>query len=200
MSGGAVARRLVDQSIPGHRLNVLEKLATDLGHARIRRARCIQRIEDPTHEVLFYFRLPSLAFPRASRLATVSLPLLPAPRGSTPLGRSYFPRPRPQHRRTHTQIWLCGAVQAEGGSDRPFCLIQAQTHSILLFTGSSRMSRAPLSTGGPPGKASKPTAGYQCSFSEGLQASRGHPLPHVWRRGRAPPRRPGRPRARPQCP
>jgi hypothetical protein len=51
-SGGAGARRLVDQDVPGHGLYVLEQLATDLGYARIRRARRIQRVQDPTHEGL----------------------------------------------------------------------------------------------------------------------------------------------------
>jgi hypothetical protein len=51
---------------------------------------------------------------------------------------------------THTEICLCGAVQAGGGSDRPFGLISSQTHSILLCNRCYRMSEGAMPTGCGP--------------------------------------------------
>src|SRR4029453_7545411 len=44
---------------------------------------------------------------------------------------------------SYANFVVCSAVQTGGGSDRHFCVTQPQTHSILLFLSSSRMSSMP---------------------------------------------------------
>src|SRR4029077_6325087 len=51
-SGGSGALLLFDQCAPWHRLQVLEEFPAHLGHARIRGARRIQPVHDPTYEGL----------------------------------------------------------------------------------------------------------------------------------------------------
>jgi hypothetical protein len=50
---------------------------------------------------------------------------------------------------THTQIFLCGAVQAGGGCARGFSLTRSLTHSILTLLSSSYMSWQTAATGVP---------------------------------------------------
>src|SRR5215510_1135304 len=51
--------------------------------------------------------------------------------------------------KTHTQIGLCGAVQAGGGPDRDFCVTWLRTHSILLSLRTYPMSGQTAAPGGP---------------------------------------------------
>src|SRR5262249_38250374 len=81
----------------------------------------------------------------------------------------------PMARTTHTENSLYAPVQAEGGSDSDFCLTRPYTHSILLFTTSSRMSSAPLSTGGSPCKASKPKLSHSIELRGGVVSTHRKP-------------------------
>src|SRR5262245_21812171 len=57
---------------------------------------------------------------------------------------------------THTQTYLCGAVQAGGASDSNFCVTRSRTHSILVYNSCYGMSEGTTRTEGPPCKGSKP--------------------------------------------
>src|SRR5215510_4824367 len=87
----------------------------------------------------------------------------------------YNPARRRCRPATHTQIRFYAPVQAEGGSDSDFCLTRPYTHSILLFTTSSRRSSAPLSTGGSPCKASKPKLSHSIELRGGVVSTHRKP-------------------------